>query len=60
MRRIVEKERVVQLEESVDFRVDLVGPVDIPASLELFRRHGDDLLDRWDGATLTRTLHVGR
>ncbi len=49
----------MRLEESVDFRVDLVGPVDIPASLELFRRHGDDLLDRWDGATLTRTLHVG-
>jgi DNA-3-methyladenine glycosylase II len=49
----------VQLGESVDFRVDLVGPVDIPASLELFRRHGDDLLDRWDGATLTRTLRVG-
>ena len=49
----------MQLEESVDFRVDLVGPVDIPASLELFRRHGDDLLDRWDGATLTRTLRVG-
>ena len=49
----------MQLGESVDFRVDLVGPVDIPASLELFRRHGDDLLDRWDGATLTRTLPVG-
>ena len=48
----------MQLEESVDFRVDLAGPVDIPASLELFRRHGDDLLDRWDGATLTRTLRV--
>jgi DNA-3-methyladenine glycosylase II len=49
----------VQLEESVDFRVDLAGPLDIPASLELFRRHGDDLLDRWDGAALTRTLRVG-
>ena len=49
----------MQLGESVDFRVDLAGPVDIPASLELFRRHGDDLLDRWDGATLTRTLPVG-
>ncbi len=49
----------MQLEESVDFRVDPVGPVDIPASLEMFRRHGDDLLDRWDGATLIRTLRVG-
>jgi DNA-3-methyladenine glycosylase II len=49
----------VQLEESVGFRVDLTGLLDIPASLELFRRHGDDLLDRWDGATLTRTLRIG-
>jgi DNA-3-methyladenine glycosylase II len=48
----------VQVEESAGFRVDLVGPLDIPASLELFRRFGDDLLDRWDGATLTRTLRV--
>jgi DNA-3-methyladenine glycosylase II len=49
----------VRLEESVDFRVDLTGSLDIPASLELFRRFGDDLLDRWDGATLTRTLRIG-
>jgi DNA-3-methyladenine glycosylase II len=49
----------VRLEESVGFRVDLAGPLDIPTSLELFRRFGDDLLDRWDGATLTRTLRVG-
>ena len=49
----------MQFEASVGFRVALAGPLDIPASLELFRRHGDDLLDRWDGATLTRTLHVG-
>jgi DNA-3-methyladenine glycosylase II len=49
----------VRLEESIGFRVDLAGPLDIPASLELFRRFGDDLLDRWDGATLTRTLRVG-
>jgi DNA-3-methyladenine glycosylase II len=39
--------------------VNLAGPLDIPASLELFRRHGDDLLDRWDGVTLTRTLRAG-
>jgi DNA-3-methyladenine glycosylase II len=48
----------VQREESPGFRVDLAGPLDIPASLELFRRFGDDLLDRWDGATLTRTLRI--
>jgi len=48
----------VQLEESIGFRVDLAGPLDIPASLELFRRFGDDLLDRWDGAMLTRTLRI--
>jgi DNA-3-methyladenine glycosylase II len=49
----------VRLEESVGFRADLAGPLDVPASLELFRRFGDDLLDHWDGATLTRTLRVG-
>jgi DNA-3-methyladenine glycosylase II len=41
------------------FQLELVGPLDIPASLELFRRHGDDLLDRWDGVTMTRTLRIG-
>ena len=49
----------MRLEENIGFRVDLAGPLDIPASLELFRRFGDDLLDRWDGATLTRTLRIG-
>ena len=49
----------MRLEESVDFRVDLAAPLDIPASLELFRSNGDDLLDRWDGAMLTRTLRAG-
>lgn len=39
--------------------VRLPGPLDIPTSLELFRRNGDDLLDRWDGTTLVRTLPVG-
>jgi DNA-3-methyladenine glycosylase II len=37
------------------FEVRLPGPLDIPASLELFRRSGDDLIDRWDGAMLVRT-----
>ncbi len=39
--------------------VRLPGPLDIPASLELFRRSGDDLIDRWDGVHLVRTLHIG-
>jgi DNA-3-methyladenine glycosylase II len=39
--------------------VRLPGPVDIPTSLELFRRSGDDLIDRWDGAHLVRTLRIG-
>jgi DNA-3-methyladenine glycosylase II len=36
--------------------VDLRGPVDLPATLEPLRRFGDDLLDRWDGTTLRRTV----
>jgi DNA-3-methyladenine glycosylase II len=59
MQACSEKERVVQAEESAGFRVDFAESLDIPASLELFRRFGDDLLDRWDGMTLIRTLHVG-
>ena len=42
------------------FEVRLPGPLDIPTSLELFRRNGDDLLDRWDGTTLVRTLPPGK
>lgn len=42
------------------FTVALPGPLDIAASLEMFRRAGDDLLDRWDGAWLTRTLRAGQ
>jgi DNA-3-methyladenine glycosylase II len=41
--------------------VALPAPLDIAGSLELFRRSGDDLLDRWDGARLVRcVLHEGR
>lgn len=40
------------------FTVHLSGPVDIPTSLELLRRSGDDLIDRWDGQTLLRTHPV--
>lgn len=39
--------------------VELPGPIDIPASLEGFRRNGDDLIDRWDGERLVRTERVG-
>jgi hypothetical protein len=42
------------------FTVNLPGPLDIAASLEPFRRSGDDLLDRWDGAWLLRILRVGQ
>src|SRR5581483_11608037 len=38
--------------------VELPGPLDVAASLEVFRRAGDDLLDRWDGTTLRRTLRI--
>ena len=34
----------------------LAGPLDVPGSLEGYRRTGDDLLDRWDGAVWLRTL----
>lgn len=39
--------------------VRLPGLLDIAASLELFRRSGDDLIDRWDGTHLVRTLEIG-
>ena len=43
---------------TANFRVD-IADVDIWASLELFRRSGDDLIDRWDGARLVRAAYVG-
>jgi DNA-3-methyladenine glycosylase II len=39
-----------------DGLVRLAGPLDVPGSLEGYRRVGDDLLDRWDGAVWLRTL----
>jgi 3-methyladenine DNA glycosylase/8-oxoguanine DNA glycosylase len=39
--------------------VTFTPPVDIAASLELFRRSGDDLIDRWDGTRLVRVLRLG-
>jgi DNA-3-methyladenine glycosylase II len=42
-----------QLKE-FEFELKLPGPLDFAASLEIFRRSGDDLLDRWDGKRLVR------
>jgi DNA-3-methyladenine glycosylase II len=41
---------------SIEVRFD--GDADLAASLEIFRRAGDDLIDRWDGAWLTRTVRI--
>jgi DNA-3-methyladenine glycosylase II len=43
----------------VSVLVELPGPIDIPASLESFRRNGDDGIDRWDGHRLVRTVRLG-
>ncbi|PON14080.1 hypothetical protein C2W62_30970 [Candidatus Entotheonella serta] len=40
------------------FAIALPGPLDIPGSLDVFRRSGDDGIDRWDGHTLLRTTRV--
>src|SRR6266571_9210308 len=40
------------------FTVEFPVPLDIPASLEIFRRAGDDGIDRWDGRVLVRTTRV--
>jgi DNA-3-methyladenine glycosylase II len=42
-----------------EFTVRIDAKIDYAASLEFFRRSGDDLLDRWDGRTLMRTIAVG-
>jgi DNA-3-methyladenine glycosylase II len=42
------------------FRVELPAPLDIAGSLELFKRSGDDLIDRWDGVRLVRALVTDR
>jgi DNA-3-methyladenine glycosylase II len=44
---------------SVEFHVPLPAPLDVCGSLELFRRSGDDLIDRWDGADLIRAAPRG-
>ena len=40
------------------FELELPGPLDPAASLEMFRRSGDDLLDRWDRTTFVRTVAI--
>ena len=39
--------------------VPVAGPVDLAGSLDVLRRSGDDLLDRWDGQIWLRTVPVG-
>lgn len=38
--------------------VRLPGTIDVAASLEIFRRNGDDYIDRWDGVHLVRGLRL--
>jgi DNA-3-methyladenine glycosylase II len=38
--------------------VPVPGPVDLPSSLDVLRRAGDDLLDRWDGQVWLRAVAV--
>jgi len=40
------------------FEVELQGPLDVAASVERFRRWGDDLVDRWDGRVMVRVLRL--
>lgn len=41
-----------------EFEVWFPGLIDVGASLKLFWRSGDDLIDRWDGTTLVRTIRT--
>ena len=42
----------------VEIEVELDGELDLSSSLEMFRRSGDDLLDRWDGTSFIRTITI--
>ena len=42
----------------ISFEVKLQGPLDVAASVERFRRWGDDLIDLWYGGTMVRALHL--
>jgi DNA-3-methyladenine glycosylase II len=44
---------------TVEFHVRQRAPLNIGGSLQLFRRSGDDFIDRWDGEELVRALYVG-
>ncbi len=46
----------ISARREASFELELRGPLDPAASLEMFRRSGDDLLDRWDGRTFLRTV----
>jgi DNA-3-methyladenine glycosylase II len=39
--------------------VAVAGPVDLEGSLDVLRRAGDDLLDRWDGRVWLRAVPLG-
>ena len=43
-----------------EFEVSLEGPIDFAASLAIFQRSGDDMIDRYDGTWLVRTIRVDR
>ncbi len=43
---------------AIESQVALPAPLDIAGSLELFRRSGDDLIDRWDGQQLVRAVPI--
>jgi DNA-3-methyladenine glycosylase II len=47
------------MQRDTGVEVALEGPLDVAGSLEGFRRWGDDLIVRWDGAVLLRTLRNG-
>jgi DNA-3-methyladenine glycosylase II len=47
------------LRRELTLDVELAGVLDPAPSLEMFRRSGDDLLDRWDGTTFLRTAAAG-
>jgi DNA-3-methyladenine glycosylase II len=44
---------------TAEFHVALPAPLNVAGSLELFRRSGDDLIDRWDGHRLIRAVSTG-
>jgi DNA-3-methyladenine glycosylase II len=48
----------VAVRREASFELELPGPLDPAASLEMFRRSGDDLLDRWNGRTFVRTIAI--